>query len=330
VHTYSGYENKVRSNLGNVVASRGIEDRVFEVVIPMEDVVEFKGGKKVTVQKKVFPGYLLVRCDLDDDTWGAIRNTPGVTGFVGPGTKPTPLSRREVENILQVKVEGAEAPTKRSRPRLEYEVDETVRVKEGPFADFSGQIAEINEDQLKLKVLVNIFGRETPVELEFSQVAKLYARRGHERGTRRTAMPPKKKVLAVVKIQLEAGSATPAPPVGTALGPHGVQTMEFCKQYNQATENMRGQVVPVEITIYEDRSFTFILKTSPTPVLLRQAAGLDKGAQTAGREQVGTITDDQLAEIATTKLKDLNTNDLEAAKKQVAGTARSMGIKVAG
>ena len=173
VHTYSGYENKVRSNMGNVVASRGIEDRVYEVVIPMEDVVEFKGGKKVTVQKKVFPGYLLVRCDLDDDTWGAIRNTPGVTGFVGPGTKPTPLSRREVENILQVKVEGGEAPSKRSRPRLEYEVDETVRVKEGPFADFSGQIAEINEDQLKLKVLVNIFGRETPVELEFSQVAKL-------------------------------------------------------------------------------------------------------------------------------------------------------------
>ncbi len=173
VHTYSGYENKVRSNLGSVVASRGMEDRILEVVIPMEDVVEFKGGKKVVVQKKVFPGYLLVRCDLDDDTWGAIRNTPGVTGFVGPGTKPTPLSRREVENILQVKPEGVETPAKRSRPRLEYEVGETVRVKEGPFADFSGQIDEINEDQLKLKVLVNIFGRETPVELEFSQVAKL-------------------------------------------------------------------------------------------------------------------------------------------------------------
>jgi transcription termination/antitermination protein NusG len=174
VHTYSGYENKVRSNMGNVVASRGLEDRVFEVVIPMEDVDEFKGGKKVTVQKKVFPGYLLVRCDLDDDTWGAIRNTPGVTGFVGPGTKPTPLSRREVENILQVKVEGVPgAAPKRTRARLEYEVNETVRVKEGPFADFSGQISEINEDQLKLKVLVNIFGRETPVELEFSQVAKL-------------------------------------------------------------------------------------------------------------------------------------------------------------
>jgi large subunit ribosomal protein L11 len=143
-------------------------------------------------------------------------------------------------------------------------------------------------------------------------------------------MAPKKKVLAVVKIQLEAGSATPAPPVGTALGPHGVQTMEFCKQYNQATESMRGQVIPVDITIYEDRSFSFVLKTSPTPVLLRQAAGLDKGAATTGREQVGTITDAQLAEIATTKLADLNTADLNAAKKQVAGTARSMGIKVAG
>jgi len=109
-----------------------------------------------------------------------------------------------------------------------------------------------------------------------------------------------------------------------------VQTMEFCKQYNSATESMRGQVIPVDITIYEDRSFSFVLKTSPTPVLLRQAAGLDKGAATTGREQVGTITDAQLAEIATTKLADLNTADLDAAKKQVAGTARSMGIKVAG
>jgi large subunit ribosomal protein L11 len=143
-------------------------------------------------------------------------------------------------------------------------------------------------------------------------------------------MPPRKKVLAVVKIQLEAGSATPAPPVGTALGPHGVQTMEFCKQYNQATENMRGQVVPVDITIYEDRTFSFVLKTPPAPVLIRQAAGVDKGAATAGRERAGTITDAQLAEIATTKLKDLNTDDLEAAKKQIAGTARSMGITVAG
>ncbi len=172
VHTYAGYENKVKSNLESRISSMNMEDRIYEVVIPMEDVVEFKGGRKVVVQKKVFPGYLLTRCELDDDSWSVVRNTPGVTGFVGPGTKPTPLSRREVESILQVKPEGAEG-VKKTRPRLEHEVGETVRVKEGPFADFSGQIAEINEDQLKLKVLVNIFGRETPVELEFSQVAKL-------------------------------------------------------------------------------------------------------------------------------------------------------------
>ncbi|HET6793475.1 MAG TPA: 50S ribosomal protein L11 [Acidimicrobiales bacterium] len=138
----------------------------------------------------------------------------------------------------------------------------------------------------------------------------------------------KRRVVAVVKIQLPAGAATPAPPVGTALGPHGVQTMDFCKQYNAQTENQRGQVIPVEITIYEDRTFTFVLKTPPTPVLLRQAAGLDKGSATTGKEQAGTITDEQLTEIARTKMPDLNANDIEAAKRQVAGTARSMGIKV--
>jgi len=172
VHTYAGYENKVKSNLESRIASMNMEERIYEVVIPMEEVVEFKGGKKVTVQRKVFPGYLLCRCELDDDSWSVIRQTPGVTSFVGPGTKPTPLSRSEVDGILQVPEEGAEAPRAR-RPRLEHEVGETVRVKEGPFADFTGEVAEINEDQLKLKVLVNIFGRETPVELEFSQVAKL-------------------------------------------------------------------------------------------------------------------------------------------------------------
>jgi transcriptional antiterminator NusG len=174
IHSYAGYENKVKSNLESRIVSMNMEDQIFEVVVPVEDVVEFKNGRKVVVQKKVFPGYLLVRCHLDDDSWAVIRNTPGVTGFVGPGTKPTPLSRREVESILQVPAAGttSEAP-KRSKPRLAFEVGESVRVREGPFADFSGQIAEINEDQLKLKVLVNIFGRETPVELEFSQVAKL-------------------------------------------------------------------------------------------------------------------------------------------------------------
>ena len=138
----------------------------------------------------------------------------------------------------------------------------------------------------------------------------------------------KKKVLAVVKIQIPAGQATPAPPVGTALGPHGVAIMDFCKDYNAATESQRGTIVPVEITVYEDRSFTFVLKTPPTSVLLREAAGLPKGSLTPGREEVGSITDAQLTEIANVKMPDLNANDIEAAKLQVAGTARSMGIVV--
>ncbi|MGQ0521859.1 MAG: 50S ribosomal protein L11 [Actinomycetota bacterium] len=138
----------------------------------------------------------------------------------------------------------------------------------------------------------------------------------------------KKRVAAIVKIQLPAGAATPAPPVGTALGPHGVSTPEFCKQYNAATENQRGSVIPVEITVFEDRSFTFVLKTPPTPVLLRQAAGIDKGSTTPGKAGAGTVTDAQLTEIAQTKMPDLNANDIEAAKKQVAGTARSMGLTV--
>ena len=174
LHTQSGYEKKVKSNLESRIHSMNMEDSIFEVVIPMEDVIEFKGGKKVVVQKKVFPGYLYVRCFLDDRSWDVIRNTPGVTGFVGTAGKPVPLSRKDVEAALAVpdeeEVEGA---PRRQRPKLEYEVGESVRVREGPFADFSGQIAEINEDQLKVKVLVNIFGRETPVELEFAQVAKL-------------------------------------------------------------------------------------------------------------------------------------------------------------
>ena len=174
VHTQSGYEKKVKQNLEARTQSMNMEGRIHEVVIPMEEVVEFKGGKKVVAQKKMFPGYLLVRCHLDDDAWFVIRNTPGVTGFVGQGTKPSPLRRKEVETFLTVKPEGDEqAATRKGRPRLEFEMGETVRVKEGPFADFSGEIVEINEDQLKVKVLVNIFGRETPVELEFSQVAKL-------------------------------------------------------------------------------------------------------------------------------------------------------------
>lgn len=176
VHTQSGYEKKVTANLNARIQSMNMEEKIYEIVIPMEEVDEFKNGRKQTVQKKVFPGYILVRCQMDDDSWYCIRNTPGVTGFVGQtkhGQKPTPLSRREVQTFLAAKGDGTGGMPSRKKPKLDYEVGESVRVKEGPFADFNGAVAEINPDHMKLKVLVNIFGRETLVEMDFSQVSKL-------------------------------------------------------------------------------------------------------------------------------------------------------------
>ena len=170
IHSYSGYENKVKANLETRIQSMHMEDRIFEVHIPMEDVVEFKAGKKVTVPKKVFPGYILVRMTLDDDSWYAVRNTPGVTGFVaGNAQKPTPLSRREVERFL-----GVQEEEEKAKPRFkpEWEVGEQVRVVTGPFADFNGVIEDMNIDQQKVVVLVNIFGRDTPVELGFEDIQK--------------------------------------------------------------------------------------------------------------------------------------------------------------
>ena len=170
VHTYAGYENKVKTNLESRIHTMQMEEKIFDVHIPMEDVMEIKGGKKQVVQRKVFPGYLLVKMIYDNDSWYVVRNTPGVTGFVaaGKGSKPTPLSKREVEKILAVKKEEV-----KPQFRLGFEEGDVVRIISGPFADFNGTISEINIDQSKLKVLVNIFDRETPVELSFDQVAKV-------------------------------------------------------------------------------------------------------------------------------------------------------------
>ncbi len=170
VHTYAGYENKVKTNLESRIHTMQMEGKIFNVHIPMEDVMEIKNGKKQVVQKKVFPGYLLVKMLYDNDSWYVVRNTPGVTGFVsaGTGSKPTPLSRREVEKILVVKKEEV-----KPQFRLGFEEGDVVRIISGPFADFNGTISEINVDQSKLKVLVNIFDRETPVELGFDQVSKV-------------------------------------------------------------------------------------------------------------------------------------------------------------
>ena len=182
VHTYSGYEQRVRDNLTNRVESLAADDRIFEVVIPTEEVTEYKKGKKTTSQKKFLPGYVLVRMLMDDETWGIVRHTPNVTGFVGSsGSKPVPLPLREVATTLKIpekaveEVEAEQAAAEPERPQMEIdlEVGETIRVTTGPFADFTGTISEINLDQAKLKVLVSVFGRETPLELPFDNVAKL-------------------------------------------------------------------------------------------------------------------------------------------------------------
>ncbi|WP_042353723.1 transcription termination/antitermination protein NusG [Bacillus rubiinfantis] len=170
VHTYSGYENKVKANLEKRVESMGMTDKIFRVIVPEEEETDVKNGKKKVVKRKVFPGYVLVELIMTDDSWYVVRNTPGVTGFVGSagsGSKPTPLLPEEVAVIL--KRMGVEE----KRIEIDYEIGETVRVKEGPFANFTGNIEEMDKDKAKLKVLVNMFGRDTPVELDFSQIDKI-------------------------------------------------------------------------------------------------------------------------------------------------------------
>jgi transcriptional antiterminator NusG len=171
VHSYAGYENKVKANLESRIASLDMEDYIFQVEVPTEEVTEVKNGKRMQVQRKVFPGYILVRMDLNDESWGAVRNTPGVTGFVGATSRPSPLTVDEVVRILVPATQKKE-----TRPQVkvvDFEVGESVTVMDGPFATLPATISEISPDAQKVKVLVSIFGRETPVELSFSQVSKI-------------------------------------------------------------------------------------------------------------------------------------------------------------
>ncbi len=167
IHTYSGYENKVKANLEKRVASMNMEDKIFEVLVPMEDEVEIKDGKRQVTRKKIFPGYVLVEMALTDDSWYVVRNTPGVTSFVGSGSKPIPLMPEEIDSIMY-KMGLVEAPIK-----IDLDVGESVRVIAGPFENFIGSVEEIFPEKSKLRVLVSMFGRETPVELEFTQIEKL-------------------------------------------------------------------------------------------------------------------------------------------------------------
>ena len=167
IHTYSGYENKVKANLEKRVESMNMENKIFRVLVPMEDEMEYKNGKKKLIKKKIFPGYVLVEMIMTDDSWYVVRNTPGVTGFVGTGSKPIALRQSEVHDILQ------QMGLEEARPKIDFTVGEMVRVIAGPFRNFEGIIGEIYPEKGKIKVLISMFGRETPTELEFSQIQKI-------------------------------------------------------------------------------------------------------------------------------------------------------------
>ena len=225
IHTYSGFEQKVEESLRSRAQAFGFADKIGQVLIPTEEVVELRNGKKVTSKRLVYPGYVLVEMEMNDELWHAVKATPRVTGFVGGGNMPVPLSADEVNQILYRQASSAERP----RPKMTFEKNDTVRIVDGPFANFSGKVDEVNAERGTLRVMVTIFGRATPVELEFLQVEKIYGRKERFRDSMA------KKVTAQVKLQIPAGKATPAPPVGTALGPQGVNIMDFCKAFNAKT-----------------------------------------------------------------------------------------------
>src|SRR3954466_3567478 len=330
VHTYSGFEERVKENLQQRIEALGMREKFGEIKIPTETLIEMKSGKKREVQRKFFPGYILVEMDMSDDGWHLVKNTPKVTGFVGTGKKPTPLTQEEVDQILTQVVTTKEKP----KPKHVYEHGEHVRIIDGPFSNFTGVVEEVNLDRNTLKVMVTIFGRSTPVELDFLQVARFDPsdeQGGNEAAqTREFSKEPAmaKKIPGYIKLQIPAGAATPAPPVGPALGQHGVNIMEFCKTFNARTQGQQGLIIPVVITVFSDRTFTFITKTPPAAILLLKAAGIPKGSGVPNKTKVGSVTRKQVEEIAKTKMPDLNAASLEAAVKTVEGTARSMGLEV--
>ncbi len=333
VHSYAGYENKVKANLETRVQTLDVEDYIFQVEVPTEEVTEIKNGQRKQVQRKVLPGYILVRMDLNDQSWGAVRNTPGVTGFVGATSKPSPLTHDEVIKFLLPRVEpkqaaaggktadaGADPARRRSRSTSRSASRSPSWTARSPRSRPRSTRSTWTHRSSRCWC---------PSSAARPQSSWRSAR--FPRSRRNDEMPPKKRKLsAIIKLQIKAGAATPAPPVGPALGQHGVNIMEFCKAYNAATQSQAGDVVPVEISVFEDRSFTFELKTPPAARLLLKAAGVEKGSGEPHKTKVAAITMDQVRQIAQTKMRDLNANDIDAAAKIIAGTARSMGITIKG
>ncbi len=310
------------------VKIEGIDRYFGEICVPTEKVTEFKAGKKKIVERKLWPGYIAVQMHVNDATWFAIRETSGIGDFTGASGKPSPMQPHEIAMITKQEVEES---TESPKLNIKFKVGDKVKVKDGNFESFEGEVGNIDEASGKVSIMISIFGRSTPVELEYWQVETPPTPfLGNRRGSSSGFLVMAKQLVGQAKFQIPGGQATPAPPVGTALGRYGINLGQFVQQFNEKTREAAGMMIPVIVSVYNDRSFEFVMKSPPAAVLLKKAVGLAKGSGVPNKTKVGTVTKAQMEEIAKTKMNDLNARDVEHAVRMIAGTARSMGLVVEG
>ena len=311
-------------------------------MVPMEEVVEVKRGKKVNAERKFFPGYVLVKMELNDETWHLVRNTAKVTGFLGGGGKPTPIPDAEAERILRQMQEGIEHP----RPLITFMTGDAGAGRRRPVQLVQRHCRGGRRGQGSRSRSRSRSSAGRPRSSSSTRRSRSCRRRSSDGAIAAPGVRPAstgaaplearrsglmaKKIVGYIKLQVPAGKANPSPPIGPALGQRGLNIMEFCKAFNAATQSLEpGMPIPVVITAYADRTFTFTTKTPPASYLLKKAAGLEKGNADAGARHVGQgDARSQLREIAEQKMKDLNANDLDAAVRMIEGSARSMGLEV--
>ena len=349
VHTYSGYENAVKTTIEKFVVGRHLEDMIVDIQIPLEKVTEITDtGAAKEVERKVFPGYVLIKMVMTDDTWHLVRNVRGVTGFVGEASnKPIPLTEDEVLALGMEKHEVV----------VLYKVGDRVRINDGPWSPSPASWTRSTRRRTRSPWWCPCSAGRLPLswswtrwrssatepqEYQVSFPSKLLRRVSgctwegrppegqarHHHIISRRCLNMAQKVVGYVKLQIPAGKATPAPPVGPALGQHGVNIAAFTKEFNERTKNDMGMIIPVVITVYSDRSFSFVTKTPPAAVLIKKACNIESGSGVPNKTKVATISKADVQKIAETKMPDLNAASLEAAMSMIAGTARSMGVVV--
>ena len=333
IHTLSGQEQKVKESIEKRIKPEEMgEDFIKEVLVPMEKVVEVRNQKKTVSTRKLWPGYVFVDMVLLDENnriieqpWYFIKETQGVIGFVG-GEPPMPTPTEEVESI-KAQISASEET---ERPKVSFAVGETVKINNGPFLNFSGVIEEIEPERGKLKVTVNIFGRNTPVELEYWQVENGRSRKKISVSQSTVQFLWQRKLPDRSNCRSRPARRIPRRPSAPRSVSTASTSWASARSLTPKTKDQAGMIIPVVITVYQDKSFTFITKSPPASVLLKKAAGITAGSKTPNKEKVGKVTRKQVLDIVKMKKEDLNATSEEAAIRVIAGTARSMGIEVVG